>query len=117
MPFANYRLEPGGKLAGSQAGIVSWHAPNLSYNRSTADVGRTGSPSRRSKLRKVIAAAALLCMGLGGWAPAEARLCRNSHGKVFKCHKVIAPRINLKAKHPVKVQRCRGHVGRFNNCN
>jgi hypothetical protein len=29
---------------------------------------------------------------------------------------VLAPRINLKAKHPVKVVRCRGHHGRFNKC-
>ncbi len=65
---------------------------------------------------KALTAAALICVSIAGSAPADARSCRNSHGKHFKCHKVIAPRINLKAKHPVKVQRCRGHVGRFNNC-
>jgi hypothetical protein len=66
---------------------------------------------------KVIAAAALVCVGVASVAPAEARVCRNSHGKHFKCHKVVAPRINLKARHPVKVERCRAHTGgRYNNC-
>lgn len=65
---------------------------------------------------KVIAAAALVCVSVASVAPAEARVCRNSHGKHFKCHKVVAPRVNLKAKHPVKLERCRGHVGQFNNC-
>ncbi len=65
---------------------------------------------------KVITAAALVCVAVAGVAPAEARVCRNSHGKVFPCHKVVAPRVNLKAKHPIKVERCRGEVGKFNNC-
>lgn len=63
-----------------------------------------------------IAAAVLLCATVAGATSADARVCRNSHGKRFHCHKVVAPRINLKAKHPVKVQRCRGQVGRFSNC-
>lgn len=67
-------------------------------------------------MRKTIIAVALVCASVAGLAPAEARVCRNSHGKHFPCHKVVAPRVNLKAKHPVKVQRCRGHVGKFNNC-
>ncbi len=65
---------------------------------------------------KIVAAAALVCISAASIAPAEARVCRNSHGRVFKCHKVVAPRINLKDRHPVKVERCRGHKGRFNNC-
>jgi len=65
---------------------------------------------------KVIAAAALVCVGVAGVAPAEARVCRNSHGKHFRCHKVVAPRINPKARHPVKLERCRAHAGRYNNC-
>lgn len=65
---------------------------------------------------KVIAAAVLVSVSVLGVAPAEAKVCRNSHGRYFKCHKVLAPRINLKAKHPVKVVRCRGHHGRFNKC-
>lgn len=67
-------------------------------------------------MSKMLAAVALVCVTLAGVAPAEARMCRNSHGKHFHCHKVVAPRVNLKAKHPVKVERCRGHMGRFNNC-
>jgi|GEM_PF-1835438 len=65
---------------------------------------------------KTIAAAALVCVSIASVAPAEARVCRNSHGRVFPCHKVLAPRVNLKAKHPIKVERCRGNGGRFNNC-
>ena len=65
---------------------------------------------------KAIAAAALVCVGIAGALPAEARVCRNSHGKRFHCHKVVAPRVNLHARHPVKIQRCRGRIGRFNNC-
>lgn len=65
---------------------------------------------------KTLSTAVLMCVAIAGVVPAEARTCRNSHGKHFRCHKVVAPRINLKAKHPVKVQRCRGQVGRFNNC-
>jgi hypothetical protein len=64
---------------------------------------------------KAIAAAAIITV-LASAAPADARVCRNSHGRVFHCHKVLAPRINFKAKHPIKVTRCRGHTGRFNNC-
>lgn len=64
---------------------------------------------------KTLTAAMLISVAtLGASAPAEAKVCRNSHGKVFKCHGVLAPRINLKAHHPVKVVRCRGHVGKFN---
>ncbi len=65
---------------------------------------------------KVVAAAALVCVSVVSITPAEAKVCRNSHGRYFKCHKVLAPRINLKAKHPVKVVRCRGHHGRFSKC-
>jgi hypothetical protein len=65
---------------------------------------------------KIIAAAALVSVVGVGLSPAEARTCRNSHGRYFRCHKVVAPRVNLKAKHPVKVVRCRGHHGRFNKC-
>ncbi|WP_267419147.1 hypothetical protein [Sphingomonas sp. GC_Shp_1] len=65
---------------------------------------------------KTVSAAVLMCVAVAGIAPAEARMCRNSHGKHFRCHKVVAPRINPKAKHPVKIQRCRGKVGQFNNC-
>lgn len=65
---------------------------------------------------KMISAAAFVCASIAIAVPAEARTCRNSHGKLFKCHKVVAPRVNLKAKHPVKIERCRGQVGRFNNC-
>ncbi|UAK23184.1 hypothetical protein [Sphingomonas nostoxanthinifaciens] len=65
---------------------------------------------------KAIAAAVLVCVSVASVTPAEARVCRNSHDKHFHCHKVVAPRVNLKAKHPVKVERCRGQVGRFNNC-
>jgi len=71
---------------------------------------------RSIELKKAIVAAALVCVSIAGLAPAEARVCRNSRDKHFHCHKVVAPRINLKAKHPVKIQRCRGHVGKFNNC-
>ena len=67
-------------------------------------------------MKKLLAAAILACVTIGSVAPAEARTCRNSHGRHFKCHKVVAPRINLKAKHPIKIARCRGHVGKFNNC-
>lgn len=67
-------------------------------------------------MMKTIVAAALVCAGVTAAVPAEARVCRNSHGRLFNCHKVVAPRVNLKARHPVKIQRCRGHVGRFNNC-
>uniref|UniRef100_UPI0035C946F2 hypothetical protein n=1 Tax=uncultured Sphingomonas sp. TaxID=158754 RepID=UPI0035C946F2 len=64
---------------------------------------------------KALAAALLVCASaVSVSAPADAKVCRNSHGKVFKCHGVLAPRINLKAHHPVKVVRCRGHVGKFN---
>ena len=65
---------------------------------------------------KTIAAVTLACVTLASAAPADARMCRNSHGHYFRCHKVIAPRINFKAKHPIKIQRCRGQHGRFNNC-
>lgn len=65
---------------------------------------------------KAIAAAALVCVSVASITPAEARVCRNSHGRRFHCHRVVAPRVNLKARHPVKVARCRGHIGRFNNC-
>ena len=65
---------------------------------------------------RTIAAAALACMILADAAPADAHVCRNSHGQRFGCHKVLAPRINLKARHPIKIQRCRGHSGRFNDC-
>lgn len=65
---------------------------------------------------KAIAAAMLVTVAAGSVMPAEARVCRNSHGSHFRCHKVVAPRINLKARHPIKVQRCRGHQGKFNNC-
>jgi hypothetical protein len=63
---------------------------------------------------KAIAAATLLTASL---TPAQARVCHNSHGRAFDCHKVVAPRINTKAKHPIKVERCRGQAGgRLNNC-
>lgn len=65
---------------------------------------------------KFLAAAALVGVSVASIAPAEARVCRNSHGKHFKCHKVVAPKVNLKAKHPVKVMRCRGDKGRLNKC-
>jgi hypothetical protein len=65
---------------------------------------------------KALAAAALLSVLVVSAAPADAKVCRNSHGRAFPCHGVVAPRINLKAKHPVKVVRCRGHVGKFNKC-
>ena len=65
---------------------------------------------------KAIAAAALVCASIAAAAPADARMCRNSHGQHFRCHKVLAPRINLRDKHPIKIARCRGHAGRFNNC-
>lgn len=65
---------------------------------------------------RIVTAAALLCVSVASVAPADARVCRNSNGRRLTRHKVVAPRINLKAKHPVKLQRCRGHVGRFNNC-
>jgi hypothetical protein len=67
---------------------------------------------------KAIAAATLACTVLATAAPASAeRVCRNSHGKAFDCHKVVAPRVNFKAKHPIKVQRCRSNTGgRFNKC-
>jgi hypothetical protein len=65
---------------------------------------------------KAIAVATLVCVTAMSVTPAAARTCRNSHGRYFKCHGVVAPRINLKAKHPVKVVRCRGHKGRFNKC-
>ena len=65
---------------------------------------------------KLATATVLIAVTLAGVAPAEARMCRNSHGRHFMCHKVLAPRINFHAKHPVKVERCRGHVGRFNDC-
>jgi hypothetical protein len=65
---------------------------------------------------KTIVAAALVAV-LASSAPAEAaHVCRNSHGKAFNCHKVVAPRINFHKKHPIKIQRCRGDKGRFNNC-
>jgi hypothetical protein len=65
---------------------------------------------------KAIAAAGLLCVTVVSTAPADAKVCRNSHGRRFPCHGVLAPRVNLKARHPVKVVRCRGHVGKFNKC-
>lgn len=68
-------------------------------------------------MMKALTAAMLVCIGtVSVSVPAEAKVCRNSHGKIFKCHSVVAPRVNLKARHPVKVVRCRGHVGKFNNC-
>ena len=65
---------------------------------------------------KALSAALLVCTVAVSVERAEAKVCRNSHGKVFKCHGVVAPRINLKAHHPIKVVRCRGHVGKFNRC-
>ncbi len=65
---------------------------------------------------KAIAAAGLICVTAAGVTPADAKVCRNSHGRHFPCHSVVAPRVNLKARHPVKVVRCRGHIGKFNNC-
>lgn len=65
---------------------------------------------------KALAGAMLITVAGVGATPSDARVCRNSHGRHFKCHKVVAPRINLKAHHPVKIQRCRGHQGKFNNC-
>lgn len=67
-------------------------------------------------MNKALAAALLVCVTAVSVTPAEAKVCRNTHGKIFKCHSVLAPRVNLKARHPVKVVRCRGHVGKFNNC-
>jgi len=77
---------------------------------------RRVAPQEDDRMFKVIAAAALVCVSIASIAPADAHVCRNSHGRHFGCHKVIAPRINLKAKHPIKIQRCRGQNGRFNNC-
>ncbi len=65
---------------------------------------------------KSLTAALLVCATVVSVTPADAKVCRNSHGKVFHCHGVLAPRINLNKRHPVKVVRCRGHVGKFNNC-
>ncbi len=65
---------------------------------------------------KVVAAAVLVSVSAVSVTPAQAKVCRNSHGRYFKCHGILAPRINLKARHPVKVVRCRGHHGRFNKC-
>ena len=60
---------------------------------------------------------ALISAILVAAAPAEAaRICRNSHDRDFHCHRVLAPRINFHKKHPIKILRCRGHHGRFNNC-
>ncbi len=49
-------------------------------------------------------------------APADARTCANSHGKDFHCHRLLKPRINFHKKHPIKILRCRGHVGKLNKC-
>lgn len=65
---------------------------------------------------KSITAAALLIATVAGIAPLEAKVCRNSHGRRFPCHHVLAPRVNTHDRHPVKVVRCRGHIGKFNNC-
>jgi len=65
---------------------------------------------------KTIAAAILVTVAATSAMPAEARVCRNSHGRVLQCHKVVAPRINIKAHNPVMVEPCRAHKGKFNNC-
>ncbi len=65
---------------------------------------------------KSITAAALVGASILSVGPAEAKICRDSHGERFHCHHVFAPRINFHDRHPIKVIRCRGHVGRFNNC-
>ncbi len=50
-------------------------------------------------------------------APAEAnRYCRGGHDKAIHCHRVLAPRINLKARHPIKILRCRAHRGHLGGC-
>ena len=67
-------------------------------------------------MRKTIATAALVCVATLATASVDAKICTNSHGRHFPCHGVLAPRVNLKARHPVKVVRCRGHVGKFNRC-
>jgi hypothetical protein len=77
---------------------------------------RAIAPQEDNPMFRPIAAAALACMAFTSVVPADAHVCRNSHGHRFGCHKVFAPRINLKARHPIKIQRCRGHSGRFNNC-
>jgi hypothetical protein len=68
------------------------------------------------RLMKILPIAALISAVLFTAAPADARTCENTHGKDFHCHKVLAPRINFHRHHPIKVERCRAHKGRFNNC-
>jgi len=102
-------------LLGSQ-GFVAPEVLCATYCLSARLSLRAYSALKGHPMLKKIAVAALVFVNIATIAPAEARVCRNSHGRHFICHKVIAPRINLKAKHPVKVERCRGHIGRFNNC-
>lgn len=83
---------------------------------SLIDSAPNGAEIKEKRMFRAITVATLVCASFVSLSAAEARVCRNSHGKHFHCHKVVAPRVNLKARHPVKLQRCRGHVGKFNNC-
>ena len=67
-------------------------------------------------MMKTAFAAMLLCAGAVSATPAFAKVCHNSHGKAFNCHKLVKPRINLHKKHPVKIVRCRADRGKLNNC-
>lgn len=49
--------------------------------------------------------------------PVEAKVCHTYvRGHRVKCHKAFRPSINLNRKHPVKVVRCRTHVGHNVKC-
>lgn len=65
---------------------------------------------------KILTIVAILSGALIATAPADAKSCRNAQGRYIKCHEVIAPRIDINKKSPVKVVRCRGKHGRFVKC-
>jgi hypothetical protein len=92
--------------------------PIARVGRWASQAGRvaSGDTERNDRMLKVIGSLTLASACILSAMPAEAKVCRNSHGRYFRCHKVVAPRVNLKSKKPVKVVRCRGQHGRFNKC-
>ena len=65
---------------------------------------------------KMLAGTAVLASILLAPVAADARVCRNSHGRFFHCHQLLKPRIDLNKHHPVKILRCRGDRGKLNKC-
>ena len=66
-------------------------------------------------IMKTLTIVALLSSVLLASAPADARSCRNSHGRHFHCHRVIKPRINFHRHPAIRIGQCRAHRGPADN--